>query len=252
VRIGIDGTRLVRVTPAIDSAKCGDQILSGALTARSQVVFEEHLARGRAAFQPIDGLSVYSPSLAAAFRAYTRGPRVGLLGEQVAVDTPCVEFDVSRAYTSFLAEIKQVPVFSPFDEVHPYTGEAVEPLAFYLVRVPVLDGVLFPLRCDFVPGATVTYAQGLGIAVELVGVVHPCRLVATNGESVLRALYDDSELSDQGRKDVANIAYGLANKGCNRKQVASCFLDKKEAQASGGYLKQLGPGFIAVKQGAKT
>ena len=65
---------------------------------------EEHLALCRAAFQPVDGLSVYIESLAAAFRAYTRRPRVGLLGEPVAKGVPCIEFDVSRAYTSFLAE----------------------------------------------------------------------------------------------------------------------------------------------------
>ena len=47
------------------------------------------------------------------------------------------------------------------------------------------------------------------------------------------------------------IAYGLANKGRNRKQIASCFRDEAEAKAHGGYLKQIGPGFIAVKQGVR-
>ena len=192
------------------------------------------LARARAAFNPIDGLSTYSPSVATAFRAYGRGPRVGLLGGDVAKDVPCVEFDVTRAYTSFMAEIKQVPVFSSFDEVRPYDGGEVEPHAFYLVRVPVLDGVLFPQRYDFVPGATVTYASGCGIALELLGVARPCRLVETNGAAVLRALYEDEELPDRARKDVANICYGLANKGRNRKQVAACYLDEAEAKAVAG------------------
>ena len=77
------------------------------------------------------------------------------------------------------------------------------------------------------------------------------RLVSTNWEAVLRAPYDDAELSDKGRKDVANIAYGLANKGRNRKQIASCFRDAAEAKAHGGYLKAIGPGVIAVKQGVR-
>ena len=252
VRVGDGGKQLVRVGPAIESAAMADQIVTEALTSRDQVVFEEHLARTRAAFQPIDGLSVYSPTLAAAFRTYTRGPRVGLLGRDQAKDTPCIEFDVSRAYTSFLAEIKHVPVFSVFDEVRPVLeSAALEPLAFYLVRVAVLDGVLFPQRYDFVPGATVIYARSCGIDVELLGVARPCRLVSTNGAAVLQDLYEDGEASDQARKDVANIAYGLSNKGRNRKQIASCFLDEAEAKAHGGYLKQLGPGFIAVKQGTK-
>ena len=102
VRAGAEGKQVVRVGPAVELAAAADQVLAQALTSRSQVVFEEHLARARAAFQPIDGLSTYSGSLATAFRAYGRGPRVGLLGGDVAKDVPCVEFDVSRAYTSFL------------------------------------------------------------------------------------------------------------------------------------------------------
>ena len=97
VRLGDDGKQVVRVGAAIDAAKCGDQVLSEALTSRTQVVFEEHLARGRAAFQPIDGLSVYSESLAAAFRSYTRGPRVDLLVEP-AVKAP-VSSSMSRGLT---------------------------------------------------------------------------------------------------------------------------------------------------------
>ena len=251
MRVGVDGKQLVRVSEAIGAELRGDQIVREAINARGQVVFEEHLARGRAAFQPVDGLSVYNDSLAAAFREYGRGPRVGLLGSPVEKDTPCVEFDVSRAYTSFLAEIKRVPVFSVFDEVRPYDGVDIEPLAFYLVRVETLDGVLFPRRIDLVPGETVAYARMHGIVLELIGVARPCRLVEANGAEVLRSLYDDEDLGDSARKTTANIFYGLANKGKNRKQVAACFLDEAEAKAHGGYLKQLGPGFIAVKQGTK-
>jgi hypothetical protein len=251
VRVGDGGAQEVRVGPAISVEVRDDQRVSEALTSRGQVVFEEHLARGRAAFQPIDGLSTYSESLATAFRTYTRGPRVGLIGGQVKLTPECIEFDVSRAYTSFLAEIKHVPVFSVFDEVRPYGGDDIVPQAFYLVRVETLDSVLFPLRYDFVPGETVAYARGHGIALELLGVARPCRLVETNGRAILHGLYADEECSDPARKDVANIIYGLGNKGRNRKQIASCFRDEAEARASGGYLKQLGPGFISVKQGVK-
>ena len=251
VRVGDGGTQVVRVGPAISVEVRDDQRVTEALTSRSQVVFEEHLARGRAAFQPIDGLSTYSESLATAFRTYTRGPRVGLIGGQVTRPLGCIEFDVSRAYTSFLAEIKHVPVFSVFDEVRPYGGDDIVPQAFYLVRVETLDGVLFPLRYDFVPGETVAYARKHGIALELLGVARPCRLVETNGRAILHDLYADEECSDPARKNIANIIYGLGNKGRNRKQVASCFRDEAEARASGGYLKQLGPGFISVKQGVK-
>jgi hypothetical protein len=249
VRIGVSG-HCVRILPAVSVEQRGEQVVREALAPRTQVVFEEHLARGRAAFQPIDGLSYYSDSLAAAFQAYPRGPRVGSFGAPAA-GTPCVEFDVSRAYTSFLAEIKHVPVFSVFDEVRPADGAAIEALAFYLVRVAQLDGVLFPRHIDFVPGETVQYAQRCNIAIEVIGVVRPVKFTETNGAEVLRALYDDSECSDKARKDIANIAYGLSNKRTNRKQAGACFLDEAEARAHGGFLMKMGPGFVTLKQGAK-
>ena len=251
VRVSKGGKQLVRISEAISAEVRGDQIVTAAVTSRGQVVFEEHLARGRAAYQPIDALSVYSDSLAAAFRTYGRGPRVGLLGSPVKKGTSCVEFDVSRAYTSFLAEVKYIPVFTPFDEVRPYDGDEIRPYSFYLVRVETLDGVLFPRRYDLVPGETVTYARKHGIALELIGVARPCRLVETNGPEVLLSLYDDEEISDSARKSIANITYGLANKGRNRKQVAACYRDQAEAMAAGGYLKTIGPGYITVKQGTK-
>ena len=40
----------------------------------------------------------------------------------------------------------------------------------------------------------------------------------------------DADVSEASRKAIANIAYGLANKGVNRKQVATCHLDMGEAR----------------------
>jgi hypothetical protein len=161
-----------------------------------------------------------------------------------------VEFDVCRAYTSFLAEVTQVPVFSVFDELRPYDGSAINPLGFYYVKTSQTDAILFPMGIDLVPGATVLYARERGIELELLGVAQPCRLLPTNGEATLRALYD-ADVSEATRKAIPNIAYGLANKGVNRKQVATCHLDMREAMANSGYIKDIGPGYIAVRQGVK-
>ena len=66
-----------------------------------------------------------------------------------------MEFDICRAYTSFLVEVTQVPVFSQFDELRPYDDSAINPLGLYYVRVSQTDPILFPMGVDLVPGATV-------------------------------------------------------------------------------------------------
>ena len=115
--------RLVRVGRAIDGDVRDDQMISSALTARTQAVFATALDRLRAAYQPRDGLSTYSASLSlgAAFRNYPRGPRcgrLGLVGESDTADCAnYAEIDVCRAYTSLLAQCKTIPVFSSFDEL---------------------------------------------------------------------------------------------------------------------------------------
>ena len=257
VRIG-ERQQQVRIGAAIGVETRGEQIVNEALTSRTQVVFEEHLARVRAAFQPIDALSVYSKSLRTAFREYSRGPRVGRLSVSTSAlpacvgSIPTVEFDVSRAYTSFLSEIEHIPVFSVFDEVRPYVADSpIVSTAFYLVRAHDLDPILFNKRYDFVPGQTVLYAKEKGIMLDLLGCAEPSRLLKTNGEAVLRAMYDDPECSDSARKAIANIGYGLSNKGQNKNSEARCFLNYNEAMADGGHFMKLGPGYLSVKQGSK-
>ena len=242
--------RLVRVGRAIDGDVRDDQMISSALTARTQAVFATALDKLRAAYQPRDGLSTYSASLGAAFRNYPRGPRCGQLVAPVACAS-YAEIDVCRAYTSLLARLVKIPVFSSFDELRPYAGGAIDELAFYSIRVDTLDPILFPQRHDLVPGETVAYARSRGIDVTILAEAVPCRAIATGGPALLRALYDDPDISDQSRKEIANIVYGLCNKGTQRVQRAECYLDRDEAEASGGHMLALGPGWLSVKQASR-
>jgi len=245
--------RLVSIGRAIDGDVRDDQMIASALTARSQAVFAAALEKLRSAYQPRDGLSTYSASLGAAFRNYPRGPRCGRLGLVGESDTEFAEIDVCRAYTSLLAQCRKIPVFSSFDELRPYgdTTTSIDELAFYSVRVDTLDSILFPQRHDLIPGSTVLYARSLGIEVTVLAEARPCRAIATSGPAALRALYDDPDISDQARKEIANIVYGLCNKDTARRQCAECYLDHDEALASGGHLLALGPGWLSVKQASR-
>ncbi len=242
--------RAVSIGRAIDGDVRDDQMVSSALTARSHMAFAAALDKLRAAYQPRDGLSTYSASLSAAFRNYPRGPRCGRL---TTIDDAAAfaEIDVCRAYTSILAQCRKIPVFSSFDELRPYCGGPIDELAFYSIRAETLDPILFPQRHDLVPGSTVTYARACGVDITVLAEAVPCRAIATGGPALLRALYDNEDISDQSRKEIANIVYGLCNKGTARRQCAECYLDHDEALASGGYMLALGPGWLSVKQAAR-
>ena len=247
--IRVEG-RLVSVGRAIDGDVRDDQMIASALTARSQAAFAKALDSIRAAYQPRDGLSCYSASLGAAFRSYPRGPRCGRV-TAIGATSEFAEIDVCRAYTSLLAQCRTIPVFSSFDELRPYAGAEIDELAFYSIRVETLDPILFPQRHDLVPGSTVLYARSRGIDVTILAEAQPCRAIATGGPALLRALYDDPDISDQSRKEIANIVYGLCNKGTARRQCAECYLDRDEAEASGGHMLALGPGWLSVKQASR-
>ena len=240
--------KIISIGRAIDGDVRDDQIIASAMTARSQVVFAANLEKLRSAYNPRDGLSVYSASLGAAFRNFPRGPRCGAISE---LADQIVEIDVCRAYTSLLAAIPKIPVFSSFDELRPYNDGAIDELAFYSIRVHLTDPILFPQTYDLVPGGTVLYAQKHNINITIFAEAVPSRAIATNGPALLRALYADDDVSDQARKEIANIVYGLCNKSKHSMQKADCYLDHAEAASTGGYLLKLGPGYLSVKQASR-
>jgi hypothetical protein len=45
-----------------------------------------------------------------------------------------VEIDVTKAYTSALGSITEIPIFNEFDAFVPYDGSAIQPLNLYVVR----------------------------------------------------------------------------------------------------------------------
>jgi hypothetical protein len=50
-----------------------------------------------------------------------------------------VEIDVSKAYTSALIKIDNIPIFNEFDIFQPYNGEIIKDLSLYIVEVKEND-----------------------------------------------------------------------------------------------------------------
>jgi hypothetical protein len=63
---------------------------------------------------------------------YRTRPLVGNLSTIPA--DPMAEIDITKAYTSALGSITEIPIFNEFDAFVPYDGSAVQPLSLYVVR----------------------------------------------------------------------------------------------------------------------
>ena len=245
------GQHIVRLSATISHAILDTQeAVNDAATSSAQALFNERLGETLEVFQPINGMSRYSPSVRTGLTQFKRGARSGALVDE-ALNFELTEFDISRAYTEHLASISQIAVFSSFDELVPCEAfpATYDPNAFYAIDVQTLDPILFSSKIDFVTGHVMRFAQAEGIALpECIGVVHPSEVIDCDGAASLRALYETDELSDLHRKNIANITYGLCNKIHNRKERGTCFRDKDEALATSQTVIPIGPGYIAYKQ----
>ena len=276
-----DSMQLLRISSAINREAADDQCVVPAVSARAQVVFDNAIYKGRSQFQPKSAMSRYSDSISEAFQCYGRGPRMGtfqydsgedcgmdnvdmlkkLLGDSAIPDDTdekqeCTEYDVSRAYTGFLSEIKSIPVFSVCDDLIEVDEHDPVVLAdsFYLIHTELYGlerAILFDSEYDFVTGETLIFARSQGIKYKVLGVAHPSRHVNIDGAKIIREIYENPELADPEMKTVANIVYGLCNKLYGRVETASCFLNKVDAQENGGRLLPIGPGYLSVKNGKK-
>ena len=257
------GRRSLYVRRAVDGETRGDQpCIREDCALENQSQFDEALFRLRETVMPRNALSRYSPTMAKALRAYKRGAPVGRLdGTDTRVDGSSTErqvfigVDVRRAYTAGLMQIREVPVFSAFDEPRPYDATMpIEATSYYLVRVPAAgrDGIIFADEHDGVWGETVLFAREEGLPFEIVGVCKPHRVVRLGGavRAEVQRLYA-SGLSDEVCKGVPNIGYGLANKHQSSKQQGRLFLSEEEARSVSSRVMPYGRGFLAMMTGKR-
>jgi hypothetical protein len=147
---------------------------------------------------PRAALSHYGPGVQYVFGLYRRGPRSGLLTAS-GPDGTILGVDVARAYTSVMAGLPRLPVFSKFDNLRNPSGEIL-PHAFYLVWVSTADPILFPQELDLVSGIVLLYTQERRIHFSLVAELVPHKTVGHSLGKVLNWLYEESGLDDADKK----------------------------------------------------
>jgi hypothetical protein len=123
--------------------------------------------------------------------------------------------DAARAYTSVMAGLPRLPVFSKFDDLRTPSGTILSH-AFYLVWVPTTDPILFSQELELVSCTVLVYAQERRIENSLEAELVPHKTAGHSIGKVLHELYEESGLDDADKKQVTILSYGLAGRRYNK------------------------------------
>jgi hypothetical protein len=155
---------------------------------------------------------------------YRTRPLVGNLDGQPSKSM--VEIDVTKAYTSALGSITEIPMFNEFDALVPYDGSAIQPQNLYVVRSQghALDTSSHSLLYG-------KYLHGHEILAYRV----PSFIKKVEYQEAIDELFNmnispDNTKDTYIRKQVANVNIGLLEKCFNKKSRGYLFQDLGEFQ----------------------
>ena len=150
-----------------------------------------------------------------------------IVGKLMEVQTGLVEIDISKAYTSALAEINQIPIFNEFGQFRPYHDQPIKPFNLYLVKNK--DHALIN------KSHSLLYGKFLKDHSEILAVKEPSFIKDVDYKTVVDELYT-SVISEDPTEDIyikkliANVNIGLLEKGLNKKTKAYLFHDLTECK----------------------
>ena len=118
---------------------------------------------------------------------------------------------------------------------------------FYLVEIEKPDHILFSQDEDLVPGSVLRYANECGIKYKVRARLKPHKVHKIDPADVIDEMYK-SDLRDDDKKYVANLAYGLAARRNNKAAFGELFQDEEEAKAysDGKMMVNLAPDLYLV------
>ena len=158
--------------------------------------------------------------------SYRTKPIAGGL-RRVTQPSDMIEIDVSKAYTSSLASIREIPIFNEFDTFVPYDGTPIQPLSLYVVK-----GASHSLS---IQDRSLVYGKYLKANSEILAYKTPSFIKPVDYTTAIRELYDtkispDAKEDVQIKKLIANVNIGLLEKCFNRKSRGYLFQDLAECQ----------------------
>ena len=155
---------------------------------------------------------------------YRTRPLVGTLS--TLPTDPMVEIDISKAYTSALGSITEIPIFNEFDAFVPYDASQIEPLNLYVVknRGHALDTASHSLLYG-------KYLDGEEIlAYKTPSFIKKVDYQDAIGDLFKMSISPDSNKDTYIKKLVANVNTGLLEKCFNKKSRGYLFQDLGERQ----------------------
>ena len=150
--------------------------------------------------------STFNESFRFLCRDFPKPPMCGRLVEEIP--ELCAQFDQSKAYSTVMRNIKQLPIFSEAVSMYLVNSQDVEPCCFYYVRVSETDLFCAPTEETFMYVDTVEFLRAEGVSVELIAVQRPIKINRCNMPEFVSELYGDDKLTELNKKAVMNVTYG--------------------------------------------
>ena len=142
----------------------------------------------------------------------------------------CSEIDVSKAFTSALANITQIPIFNEFDIWKQYNKHNIMELSLYIVKVNK-PNLFFNKRYCLVYGK---YLKHFLDDVDILIYTEPSFIKDVDYSKIVTNLFnthftDDAELDKFIKKIIANVNCGLLEKAVNKRKSSKIFENAGEA-----------------------
>ena len=164
-------------------------------------------------------------------------PHGQLMGENMkdvsysAFPPEVVEIDICKAFTSAFSKIKSIPVFNEFDVWRPFlnTNDINSMSNYTLYMVKACQGNLFfNKKINLVYGKFLKQLVSNGVVVKILYYKQPSRIHKVKYKKLVDELYN-AKISDKAEEDkwikklIANITFGLLEKGQNKANRSKIF-----------------------------
>ena len=172
----------------------------------------------------------------------------GYFDKNVDVKTLC-EIDRTKAFTWAFTQIKEIPVFSEFDEWKSWDDTKIEDLNLYMVQV-YSSNIFFNKKYNLIYGKFLTKMIENKTDLKIICYKKPYYIHKVNYSDVVDELNqtflsDDIEEDKSNKKRIANITFGMLEKSNNTAQRSYIFNSLREAIH---YQRQSGGRIYAIQE----
>lgn len=141
-----------------------------------------------------------------------------------------IGYDIQKAFTHALMQIKFFPVFNEFDTWKKYNGHSVNDYTFYYVEhklsnIKDPDFIILPKKYSVIPGYVINRRK---LEINIMYFTEPYKLVKNEAPKIIEEMYK-SKLDLSHKKNLVNILIGMLGKQKNRITQTLYFEDKDEA-----------------------